>query len=126
MAKNLATYNPEDEAFWQSEGKRIATRNLWISIPCLLCGFAVWLYWGIITVQMINLGFPFTQGELFTLAAIAGLTGATLRIPSSFFISIAGGMRWVRPNVAAKPPARWTAINFRMFLDRTYITGRAR
>jgi NNP family nitrate/nitrite transporter-like MFS transporter len=56
-----------------------------------LCGFAVWLYWGIITVQMLNLGFPFEKAELFTLAAIAGLTGATLRIPSSFFIRIAGG-----------------------------------
>jgi len=51
----------------------------------------VWLYWGIITVQMINLGFAFTQSELFTLAAIAGLTGATLRIPSTFFIRLAGG-----------------------------------
>lgn len=91
MARNLTEWNPEDEAFWASEGKGIATRNLWISIPCLLCGFAVWLYWGIITVQMINLGFPFTKAELFTLAAIAGLTGATLRIPSSFFIRIAGG-----------------------------------
>ncbi len=91
MAKNLETWNPEDERFWMSDGKRIATRNLWISIPCLLAGFAVWLYWGIITVQMINLKFPFTQAELFTLAAIAGLSGATLRIPSSFFIRIAGG-----------------------------------
>ena len=80
MAKNLETWNPEDERFWMSDGKRIATRNLWISIPCLLAGFAVWLYWGIITVQMINLKFPFTQAELFTLAAIAGLSGATLRI----------------------------------------------
>ncbi|MCH8035051.1 MAG: NarK/NasA family nitrate transporter [Bacteroidetes bacterium] len=69
----------------------IANRNLWISIPSLLCGFAVWLMWGIITVQMLNLGFPFEQSELFTLAAIAGLTGATLRIPSTFFIRIAGG-----------------------------------
>ncbi len=40
---------------------------------------------------MLNLGFPFEKAELFTLAAIAGLTGATLRIPSSFFIRIAGG-----------------------------------
>ena len=91
MARNLTSWDPEDEAFWNAEGKRIATRNLWISIPCLLCGFAVWLYWGIITVQMINLKFPFSQAELFTLAAIAGLSGATLRIPSSFFIRIAGG-----------------------------------
>ncbi|MEP1206221.1 MAG: antiporter [Rhizobiaceae bacterium] len=91
MGQDLRNWNPEDETFWKSEGKRIANRNLWISIPSLLCGFAVWLYWGIITVQMINLGFPFEKSELFTLAAIAGLTGATLRIPSTFFIRIAGG-----------------------------------
>ncbi len=91
MAQDLRNYTPEDEAFWASTGKRIANRNLWISIPSLLCGFAVWLYWGIITVQMLNLGFPFEKSELFTLAAIAGLTGATLRIPSTFFIRIAGG-----------------------------------
>ncbi len=87
----LYNWNPEDDGFWQREGKAIANRNLWISIPCLLCGFAVWLYWGIITVQMINLGFDFSKQELFTLAAIAGLTGATLRIPSTFFIRLAGG-----------------------------------
>jgi len=88
---DIHTWDPENTAFWESEGKKIANRNLWISIPSLLCGFAVWLYWGIITVQMLNLGFPFAKSELFTLMAIAGLTGATLRIPSSFFIRLAGG-----------------------------------
>jgi NNP family nitrate/nitrite transporter-like MFS transporter len=47
--------------------------------------------WGIITVQMLNLGFPFTQAELFTLTAIAGIAGATMRIPASFLIRLAGG-----------------------------------
>ena len=91
MGQDLRNWTPDDEAFWSSTGKFIANRNLWISIPSLLCGFAVWLYWGIITVQMINLGFAFENAQLFTLAAIAGLTGATLRIPSTFFIRIAGG-----------------------------------
>ncbi|MGK2945875.1 MAG: antiporter, partial [Desulfuromonadales bacterium] len=91
MSINLDKWDVEDEQFWNSTGKKIATRNLWISIPSLLCGFAVWLYWSIITVQMINLGYPFSQSQLFTLSAIAGLTGATLRIPSSFLIRIAGG-----------------------------------
>lgn len=91
MAKDLLKWDPEDKIFWETKGKKIANRNLWISIPSLLCGFAVWLYWGIITVQMLNLGFPFEQSELFTLMAIAGLSGATLRIPSSFFIRLAGG-----------------------------------
>lgn len=88
---DLQKWDPEDKVFWESQGKKIANRNLWISIPSLLCGFAVWLYWGVITVQMLNLGFPFAKSELFTLMAISGLTGATLRIPSSFFIRLCGG-----------------------------------
>ncbi|HQR23099.1 MAG TPA: antiporter, partial [Burkholderiaceae bacterium] len=53
--------------------------------------FAVWGMWGIITVQMLNLGFPFSQAELFSLTAISGLAGATMRIPASFLIRLAGG-----------------------------------
>ncbi len=88
---DIADWRPEDNQFWETTGKKIAYRNLWISVPSLLCGFAVWGMWGIITVQMLNLGFPFTQAELFTLTAISGLAGATMRIPSSFYIRLAGG-----------------------------------
>mgnify|MGYP001166106465 CR=1 FL=1 len=88
---DVADWRPEDDAFWESTGKKIAYRNLWISVPALLCGFAIWGMWGIITVQMLNLGFPFTQPELFTLTAIAGISGATMRIPASFLIRLAGG-----------------------------------
>jgi len=56
MTANINKWNVEDEKFWESTGSAVARRNLWISIPSLLCGFAVWLYWGIITVQMLNLG----------------------------------------------------------------------
>ena len=88
---DVVEWNVEDNAFWESKGKAIANRNLWISIPSLLCGFAIWLMWGIITVQMLNLGFPFKPQELFTLTAISGLMGATYRIPASFFIRLCGG-----------------------------------
>ena len=91
MGQDLKNWDPENPEQWESTGKKIANRNLWISIPCLLCGFAVWLYWGIITVQMLNLGFPFPKPELLTLMGIAGLSGATLRIPSTFLIRMAGG-----------------------------------
>ncbi|MDP2751744.1 MAG: antiporter [Rhodocyclaceae bacterium] len=94
-SRDIADWRPEDDAFWESTGKFIANRNLWISVPSLLCGFAIWLMWGIIAVQMLNLGFPFKPDELFTLTAISGLAGATLRIPASFFIRIAGGRNTV-------------------------------
>jgi MFS transporter, NNP family, nitrate/nitrite transporter len=90
-SSDLADWRPEDQAFWAATGSRIAYRNLWISVPALLCGFAVWGMWGIISVQMLNLGFPFSPAELFTLTAIAGISGATMRIPASFLVRLAGG-----------------------------------
>jgi len=111
MAKDMEKWDVEDTTFWEQTGKGVANRNLWISIPNLLCGFAVWLMWGIITVQMLNAGFPFTQAQLFTLTAIAGLTGATLRIPASFMIRIAGGRNTVFLTTALLiPPALLTGL----------------
>lgn len=88
---DIEKWDVEDAEFWEKEGKRVANRNLWVSIPSLLMGFAVWMMWGMITTQMQNLGFSFTINQLFSLTALAGLAGATLRIPASFMIRIAGG-----------------------------------
>lgn len=111
---DIADWRPEDDAFWNSTGSRIAYRNLWISVPALLCGFAVWGMWGIITVQMLNLGFPFSQAELFTLTAIAGISGATMRIPASFLIRLAGGRNTIFLTTAMLlAPALGTGIALR-------------
>jgi NNP family nitrate/nitrite transporter-like MFS transporter len=91
VVTTIADWQVEDAGFWESTGKKIAARNLVISIPCLLLAFAIWLYWSIIIVQMQNLGFAFSSTQLYTLPAIAGLAGATLRIPNSFMIAISGG-----------------------------------
>jgi NNP family nitrate/nitrite transporter-like MFS transporter len=108
---DIADWRPEDSQFWESQGKAIANRNLWISIPNLLCGFAVWAMWGIITVQMLNLGFPFKPAELFTLTAISGLMGATFRIPASFFIRLCGGRNTIfLTSALLMVPAIWTGI----------------
>ncbi|MBK6999593.1 MAG: antiporter [Rhodoferax sp.] len=108
---DIADWRPEDAQFWESTGKSIANRNLWISIPNLLCGFAVWGMWGMITVQMLNLGFPFKPADMFTLTAIAGLMGATMRIPASFFIRLAGGRNTIfLTSTLLMAPAIWTGI----------------
>ncbi|OGX12816.1 MAG: MFS transporter [Omnitrophica bacterium RIFOXYB12_FULL_50_7] len=100
---NIQNWDVENQSFWETEGKKSASRNLWISIPALLQSFAIWIMWGMIIVQMKKLGFTFgmphqtpedlkTFNELlWTLPAIAGLAGATLRIPHSFMIAIGGG-----------------------------------
>lgn len=108
---DITDWRPEDASFWSGTGKAIATRNLWISIPNLLCAFAVWSMWGIVTVQMLNLGFPFSKEQLFSLTAIAGLMGATMRIPASFFIRLAGGRNTIfLTSLLLIVPAVWTGF----------------
>ncbi len=106
----LKRWDVEDPQFWDETGKKVAYRNLVVSIPNLLCGFSVWLYWGMIAkiIQRVHFANPelfnFTWGNdgqayeekeyralLFLLPAVAGLVGATLRIPNSFMIAICGG-----------------------------------
>jgi NNP family nitrate/nitrite transporter-like MFS transporter len=102
MASHVLTFwNPEDSAFWRTEGKSIATRNLWISIPALLLSFAVWMVWSAVVVNLPNVGFAYTTDQLFWLAALPGLSGATLRIFYSFMVPIFGGRRWTAISTAS-------------------------
>lgn len=97
----LDDWRPEDKTFWEEKGKRIANRNLWISIPNLFLAFAVWTIWSILVVKMPALGFPYSQNELFWLAALPALSGATLRIFYSFMVPIFGGRRWTAISTAS-------------------------
>ena len=87
----LQHWEPEDKAFWSATGKRIANRNLWISIPALLLAFAVWMVWSVVVVNLPAIGFKFTNDQLFWLAALPGLAGAILRAFYSFMVPIFGG-----------------------------------
>ncbi|MCW1955419.1 NarK family nitrate/nitrite MFS transporter [uncultured Lentibacter sp.] len=97
----LTDWRPEDPQFWESEGKRIATRNLWISIPNLLLAFSVWMVWSVVVAKMPAIGFNFSVGERFWLAALPGLSGATLRIFYSFMVPIFGGRKWTAISTAS-------------------------
>lgn len=90
----LEEWHPEDPHFWESKGRRIASRNLWISIPCLLLAFSVWMVWSVVVAKLPSVGFGFSNDQLFWLAALPGLSGATLRIFYSFMVPIFGGRLW--------------------------------
>ena len=96
----LVDWRPEDEGFWSSRGEAIARRNLWISIPALLLAFAVWMVWSAVVVNLPRVGFAYSADQLFWLAALPGLSGATLRIFYSFMVPIFGGRRWTAISTA--------------------------
>jgi NNP family nitrate/nitrite transporter-like MFS transporter len=90
----IQDWRPEDREFWEREGRAIARRNLWISVPCLLLSFAVWMVWSVVVARLPSVGFAFNTEQLFWLAALPGLSGATLRIFYSFMPAIFGGRLW--------------------------------
>ena len=90
----LLDWRPDDEGFWAATGRRIATRNLLVSMPALLIAFAVWLVWSVIVVELPRIGFKFTTNQLFWLAALPGLSGAVFRALYSFVVPIFGGRNW--------------------------------
>ncbi len=90
----IQDWAPEDPAYWASKGKAIATRNLWISIPNLLLAFAVWMVWSVVVAKLPAVGFKFTTDQLFWLAALPALSGATMRIAYGFMPPIFGGRLW--------------------------------
>ncbi|POF27744.1 nitrate/nitrite transporter [Roseibium marinum] len=97
----LEEWVPENAAFWQARGRRIARRNLWISIPALLLAFSVWMVWSMVVAKLPAIGFDFTTTQLFWLAALPGLSGATLRIFYSFMVPIFGGRLWTTLSTAS-------------------------
>lgn len=94
-------WRPEDEQFWAAGGKQVANRNLWISIPALLLAFSVWMVWSAVIVRLPDIGFNFNKSQLFWLAALPGLSGATLRIFYSFLVPMFGGRRWTAISTAS-------------------------
>jgi NNP family nitrate/nitrite transporter-like MFS transporter len=101
LAGTLDDWRPDDETFWNEKGRRIAARNLWISVPCLLLAFSVWLVWSVVVAKLPSIGFNYSTDQLFWLAALPGLSGATLRIFYSFMVPIFGGRLWTTLTTAS-------------------------
>lgn len=98
---NLTEWHPDDPAFWDKTGRSVASKNLWISIPALLLAFSVWMVWSVVVAKLPAIGFNYSTGELFWLAALPGLSGATLRIFYSFMVPILGGRLWTTLTTAS-------------------------
>jgi NNP family nitrate/nitrite transporter-like MFS transporter len=97
----IEDWRPEDKSFWETTGRKIARRNLWISIPALLLAFVVWMVWSVVVAKLPAIGFTYSTDQLFWLAALPGLSGATLRIFYSFMVPILGGRLWTALTTAS-------------------------
>ncbi len=127
----LVDWRPDDESFWQPVGRRIASRNLWLSMPALLLAFAVWVVWSVIVVELPHIGYQFTTNQLFWLAALPGLSGAFFRLLYSFVVPIFGGRNWtVFSTALLLLPTLWIGVavqdpntNYAVFVAVALLCG---
>src|SRR2546430_13471151 len=90
----IPKWNPEDEKFWEAQGKSIARRNLIWSIFAEHLGFSIWLVWSIVATKLPQAGFHYTTDQLFQLVALPGLIGSLMRFPYTFAVTTFGGRNW--------------------------------
>ncbi|GAA1252421.1 MFS transporter [Janibacter melonis] len=87
-------WDPEDPVAWEHGGRRLARRNLGLSVYAEFLGFCVWALWSVVVPQLPAAGIPVTLGEQFWLVSLPALVGATLRVPYSFAVTKVGGRNW--------------------------------
>ncbi|MBQ1092985.1 NarK/NasA family nitrate transporter [Streptomyces sp. B93] len=88
-------YDPEQPGFWNGPGKRIARRNLVLSILTEHIGFSVWSIWSVLVLFMSpETGLDFTPGEKLLLIVTPTVVGALLRVPYSRAVLRFGGRTW--------------------------------
>ena len=94
MSRWIHHWNPDDDEFWEREGKAVARRNLIFSIFVEFLGFSVWLLWSVTAAKLNTAGFEFSTSQLFTLVSVPALVGATMRFPYTVAVPRFGGRNW--------------------------------
>ncbi|GAB3126232.1 NarK family nitrate/nitrite MFS transporter [Streptomyces calidiresistens] len=89
----IETWDPEDERFWEREGRHVARRNLVFSIISEHIGFSVWTMFSVLALFM-GPEYGIDAAGKFFLVAIASAVGAGLRIPYGFAVARFGGRNW--------------------------------
>jgi NNP family nitrate/nitrite transporter-like MFS transporter len=99
-ARWIEHWDPEDERFWETTGKRIARKNLVLSVFAEHLGFSIWVLWTIVVINLGNVGITLSLSEAFWLTAVPNLIGSTLRIPYTFAVPRFGGRAWTAMSAA--------------------------
>jgi NNP family nitrate/nitrite transporter-like MFS transporter len=89
----VSDWDPENPAFWETTGKRVARRNLVFSILSEPIGFSVWTMWSSL-VLFLGPKYGFTPADKFLLTSVPAAVGSVLRVPYTFAVARFGGRTW--------------------------------
>ncbi|MBD3782372.1 MAG: NarK/NasA family nitrate transporter [Micrococcales bacterium] len=73
----LTAWDPEDEKTWD---KGLAWRTLWVTTFCLTLAFVAWYLPSAVIPKLNALGYDFSKGQLYWMAAMPGLAAGLFRL----------------------------------------------
>ena len=89
----IEEWEPENPAFWEATGKKVARRNLLFSVFSEHIGFSVWTMWSSL-VLFLGPKYGFTPADKFLLTSTPALVGSLVRVPYTFAVARFGGRNW--------------------------------
>ncbi|MDX3355395.1 NarK/NasA family nitrate transporter [Streptomyces sp. ME01-24h] len=89
----IERWDPEDEEFWAAGGRRVAHRNLLLSVLSEHVGFSVWTLWSVLVLFM-GPEYGIDPAGRFFLVAVATAVGSVVRVPYTFAVARFGGRNW--------------------------------
>ncbi|MEX5720348.1 nitrate/nitrite transporter [Geodermatophilus maliterrae] len=87
-------WRPEDPAFWESTGKRVARRNLFFSVFSEHVGFSIWSLWSVVVLFLPESVYGIDPAGKFLLTTLPTALGAFVRLPYTFAVAKFGGRNW--------------------------------
>lgn len=94
-------WEPENAAFWYTVGRRVARRNMWISVFVEHIGFSVWSLWSVLALFMSpKTGFHLSAADKFLLASIVTFVGSAVRPLYGYAVTRLGGRTWTTLSTA--------------------------
>jgi NNP family nitrate/nitrite transporter-like MFS transporter len=90
----IEEWRPEDPAFWEQTGKRVARRNLFFSVFSEHIGFSIWSLWSVLVLFLPEPVFGIDPAGKFLLTTLPTALGAFVRLPYTFAVAKFGGRNW--------------------------------
>jgi NNP family nitrate/nitrite transporter-like MFS transporter len=87
-------WRPEDPAFWETTGRRVARRNLFFSVFSEHVGFSIWSLWSVLVLFLPEAVYGIDPAGKFLLTTLPTALGAVVRLPYTFAVATFGGRNW--------------------------------
>ena len=87
-------WRPDDPEFWARTGRRVARRNLVVSIATEHIGFSVWSLWSVLVLFLPESVYGIDPAGKFLLTTLPTALGAAVRLPYTFAVARFGGRTW--------------------------------